>query len=242
MRSSLVEPRFMAKLASRFSMSGGDARSGAYWTHTRRGAPEGRPKAAATAGAKSGREFCQKPGFRGTICSLLLVALPAVAFAEDAGPHHVRAGIQLGAADEQLKLLYAVITAKEFDVELSKTLSADIKRAVGDAKSSAFRASALLGDAEKKAEPDFKKLQDGMKRVEDATAKLDEDLKEETAGLKPDEDAEESEEAKMPSWELLKDDAGALAKEISDARALHSKLAKMIKLPQLKAPPPPKKK
>ncbi len=47
-------------------MPGATARSGSVSGHTRRGAPEGRPKAAVAAGAKSVREFCCEPRFQGT--------------------------------------------------------------------------------------------------------------------------------------------------------------------------------
>lgn len=183
------------------------------------------------------------------VFALALGAVPSIALAQDAGPHHVRAGARLALADEDTKLLFAVMTAKVFDVELTKTLSADLKKAISEAKSSIFRASALAED--QKLEADFKKLQDALKRAEDAQAKLDGDIKSETSGLKFEGDDNEDieaaagskpEEAKQPNWELLKDGAGALYKEIGEARSIHGKLAKALKTPALKAPPPPKAK
>jgi hypothetical protein len=183
------------------------------------------------------------------VFALALGAVPSIASAQDAGPHHVRAGAHLALADEDTKLLFAVMTAKVFDVELTKTLSGDLKKAIAEAKSSVFRASALTED--QKLEADFKKLQEALKRAEDAQAKLDGDIKAETSGLTVAEDdnpdleaaaGSKPEAAKQPKWELLKEGAGALYKEIGDARALHGKLAKALKTPALKAPPAPKAK
>jgi hypothetical protein len=185
-----------------------------------------------------------------TLPSLLLLALaPGVAVAQDAGLYHARTGALLATADENTKLLYAVATAKVFDVELSKTLLTDLKRNVGDAKSSAFRASQLLEDAP--AAADVAKLDEALRALEASFQKADADVKNETKGMKIDEDnpdiapaagAKPDEEAKQPDWELLKDSIGAVYRDVSAARAAHGKLVKAMKAPPLKAPPAPKKK
>ncbi len=190
---------------------------------------------------------------RTTLPALLLLALPLVptaALAQDAALHHARAGAMLAAADEDTKILYAVLNAKVFDVELSKTLLSDLKRAVGEAKSSAFRASQLTEDEKVGAE--LAKLDESIRAVEASHQKLDADLKSETKDMKIDEDnpdiapaagskpAEEG--GKQPNWELLKDGVGALYADIGAAKALHVKLGKLVKATALKAPPAPKKK
>lgn len=189
---------------------------------------------------------------RSTLPSLLLLALPLVpglAVAQDAALYHARSGAMLSAADEDTKILYAVLTAKVFDVELSKTLLGDIKRAVGEAKSSAFRASQLIEDQKVSAE--VAKLDESIRAIEASHQKLDADMKAETKDMKIDEDnpdiapaaGSKAEEAgKQPNWDLLKDGIGALYADIGAAKALHGKLAKLVKAPALKAPPAPKKK
>lgn len=190
---------------------------------------------------------------RSTLSPLLLLlataAAPATALAQDSGLHHARAGAMLAAADENTKILYAVLTARVFDVEISKTLLSDIKRAVGEAKSSAFRAAQLLED--EKASAEVAKLDESIRAIEASFTKLDADVKAETKDMKIDEDnpdiapaagSKPAEEAKQPNWDLLKDDIGALYADVSAARALHGKLAKVVKAPALKAPPAPKKK
>jgi len=180
---------------------------------------------------------------------LALVALPLGAQAQDSGPHHARAGALLALADEETKIVFAVITAKVFDVELATTLVSELKDVMGDAKASAFRASQLVED--QKAGPELAKLDEAIKTIEATLATFDADLKRETKDMKPDEENPElapaagsgkAEAGTQPNWEALKDDCGALYRDISAARAIHGKLAKTVKAPALKAPPPPKKK
>ncbi|MCC7384088.1 MAG: hypothetical protein IT384_19755 [Deltaproteobacteria bacterium] len=184
------------------------------------------------------------------LASVLAVAgWGRAAGAEEAAPHHVRASAMLELADQEAKLLYAVLTAKVFDVELSMTLASDLVRAIGEAKSSVFRAEALLDEAAAKSAPELKKIQDTMKAAEESARKLENDLKQETKGLKEDESEDIApaagsgpSEAKTPSWDLLKDDVGQLYKELSEAKAGVARTARVVKPPVLKAPPPPKAK
>lgn len=179
-------------------------------------------------------------------------AVPLAAFAQDSGPYHARAGTQLAQADEELKIFYAVLNAKIFDVEISKTLLDDLKSSLDEAKSSSFRAMALLDEKQSKLEPEFKKLQDALKRAQDAAKKLADDTQKETANLKVEEEdtsglapaagSKPDEPQKGPDWDLLKADAGAAYQPIAEARSIYGKLAKQVKMPPLKAPPAPKAK
>ncbi len=186
---------------------------------------------------------------RRSLLALCLLA-PGAALAQDPGPHHVRAGILLVAAEEETKLFYDVLTAKVFDVELGKTTLAEIRKLAQDAKSAAFRASQLKDDA--KSDAVFGKLDEALKRVEGSVQKLEADYKKETAGLKVDDDNPDiapqagsegkKDDAKQPDWEGLKSTSGQLFKDIQDARAEHGKAGKTLKLPALKPVPPPKAK
>jgi hypothetical protein len=126
-KTSPLERAFVAKVASRFLMPGGDARSGAYRAHTRRGAPEGLPKAAAPAGTKSGREFCQKRRFRGTRALLVSFCAAIAACAT--------VGMKDGLSQEQVAKLPPQV-AESYEIfarrcsrchNLSRPLSANIK-------------------------------------------------------------------------------------------------------------------
>ncbi|MFO0729259.1 MAG: hypothetical protein U1E65_36100 [Myxococcota bacterium] len=178
------------------------------------------------------------------------LAIPGAALAQDPGPHHVRAGILLGAAEEETKLFFDVLTAKVIDVELGKTTLAEVKKLVADAKSASFRASQLKDDA--KSDAVFGKLDEALKKVEESVKKLEADYKTETAGLKIDEENPDiapqagtegkEKEQKQPDWEGLKNTSGQLFKDIQDARAAHAAAGKTLKLPALKPVPPPKAK
>ena len=178
----------------------------------------------------------------------VLASIGRVAFAQDAGPHHAHAGALLALADEETKIVFAVITAKVFDVELAKTLVGELKEVIGNAKSSAFRAGQLVED--QKGASDLAKFDEVMRSVETSLQKLDADLASETKGIKVDDEgadiapaagAGKEEAGPQPNWELLKDDVGGLYRDIGSARAQHGKLAKIVKASPLKAPPLPKK-
>lgn len=189
---------------------------------------------------------------RVTFTSLSLIAcalLPMAATAQDAGPYHARSGALLALADEETKIVYAVLIAKVFDVELAKTLLGDLKDVLGDAKSSAFRASQLVEDA--KAAPELAKLDEALKAAEASLQKLALDLDRESKNMKVDDDSGDiapsagagaDDGAPQPNWDVLKDGVGALHRDLTAARSQHHKLAKTVKPPALKAPPPPKKK
>ncbi len=178
--------------------------------------------------------------------ALTVAALPIrAAHADDAGLYHARAGLMLESADQAVRLFFTALSAKDLDLELSKTALADAKRALAEAKSSLFRASQLV--EAKGAEGDFKKAEEQLSRALESLSKLEGDFKDETANMKLDDENGEStkddeEGGKQPDWDLLRGDTSQLHADVAQARGLHGKLSKAAKASPLKAPPPPKKK
>ncbi len=186
-------------------------------------------------------------------CALILLASLAHvgrASAQEPDLHHVRAGLQLASAADGTKLIYAALSAKIFDVGLTRSLVEEVERSVQDAKKSSDRAQALLPESKQSLEAEFEKLRTVIKRAEDQVQKLKQVLTEETQGLEAEDqeggalDARDDGAAAsaQPKWSLLKDEAGWLYLDVSDARGLHQKLGPKLKAPGLSAPPKPKSK
>lgn len=177
-----------------------------------------------------------------------LTAAPA--YAQEPDLHHVRAGLQLAQAAEGTKLIHAALSAKVFDVGLTRALVEEVQRSIQDAKKSSDRAQALLPESKQSLEPEFEKLRAIIKRAEDQSAKLQSVLAQETQGLEAEDqeggslDARDEGEApaSQPRWNVLKDETGWLYLDLADARAAHQKLGPKLKVPGLSAPPKPKAK
>ena len=180
---------------------------------------------------------------------------PASALAQDAGLYHAQSGTLLTYAETETRVLYAVLTAQEFDVELTRSMVEELKRSIADAKKSVDRSTALLSESQQKLAPDFQKLREGVKAAEDQVVKLAADIQTEVKARASDDDsnegepvpeggaeAAEKEKGPPPNWQLLKDGAGWLAIDLAAARSLHAKLAKSVKMPALAGPPKPKTK
>lgn len=180
--------------------------------------------------------------------SVLLLGSPASAQEPDL--HHVRAGLQLASAAEETKLIHAALSAKVFDVGLTRSLVEEVARSIQSAKQSSDRAQALLPEAKQSLEAEFEKLRGVIKRAEDQAAKLRAVLTQETQGLEAEDQeggaldarADGDEPAAQPRWNVLKDETGWLFLDLSEARALHQKLGPKLKAPGLSAPPKPKSK
>lgn len=179
-----------------------------------------------------------------------LSGLPRPAAAQEPQLHHVRAGLQLGFAAEGTKLIHAALSAKVFDVGLTRALVEEVERTIQDAKKSSDRAQALLAEGQAGLEPEYEKLRAAIKRAEDQAMKLKQVLAQETQGLEAEDqeggglDARDDGEAPaaQPKWTLLKDETGWLYLDLVDARGLQQKLGGKVKAPGLSAPPKPKSK
>lgn len=177
-------------------------------------------------------------------------AFSSVAAAQEPQLHHVRAGLQLSAAAEGTKLIHAALSAKIFDVGLTRSLVEEVERSIQDAKKSSDRAQALLSEGQASLEPEYEKLRAAIKRAEDQAMKLKQVLTEETQGLEAEDQEGGALDARgdgdtppaQPKWALLKDETGWLYVDLSDARGLHQKLGGKVKAPGLSAPAKPKSK
>ncbi len=183
---------------------------------------------------------------------ILSVAAIGAAFAPDARAqghdlHYAQAGALLAYGQSELNLLYAALTAKEFDPKLTKDTVAELNRALVDAKKRVDRTIALLPESLGKQEPELEKLRTAIKKCEDTLNKLGNDIDEQTGGTSDEEEpelgarSEELDEAPpQRDWELLKRGTGWLGVDLAAARAQYGKLARRLKLRSMKKPPKPR--
>lgn len=174
------------------------------------------------------------------------VAKPAAA--QDYALHYVHAGALLDYAEVELKILYAAVTARQYDPKITKDTLEELKRVLRDAKNQAGRAATLLPENLMKHEPAVEKLRSQISAAEDQLTKLATDIDEQTKSLFAEEEVElgersddtgEAEPAKV-DWDLLKKGTGWLNVDVQSAQRMHKSLARKIKVGRLKAPPKPR--
>ena len=185
--------------------------------------------------------------------ALIILSFTAVlgassdAFAQGHELHYAQAGALLAYGQSELNLLFAALTAKEFDPKLTKDTVAELERTLNDAKKRVDRATALLPESLEKNQPEMEKLRAAIKQCEDTLAKLGNDITEQTGapeesdvelGSRPEEELDEA--PPQRDWELLKRGTGWLAVDLGDARKKYSALARKLKLKSMKSPPKPR--
>lgn len=180
---------------------------------------------------------------------LAATSLPQTAQAQDYSLHYVQAGALLDYADAEVRVLYAAVTAREYDPKVTKDTLKELKETLDKAKRHAGRAGTLLPENLMKHEPAVEKLRGEISKAEDQLVKLATDIDEQTKALFADEaevelgerseDTGEAEPAKT-DWDLLKKGTGWLGVDIAGARRMHKSLARKIKVKGLKFPPKPR--
>ncbi len=181
-------------------------------------------------------------------CTTMLLGFAAPAQAQDYSLHYAQAGALLDYSNVQVKLLYASVTALEYDANTTKNTVAELKRSLGDAKRHAGRAATLLPEKMMKHEAQVEKLRAVISKAEDQLMKLATDIDEQTKALTAEDSEVElgertDDEAVAPAqvdWDLLKKGTGWLGVDVSAARRLHKSVARKIKVKGLRSPPKPR--
>ncbi len=177
-----------------------------------------------------------------TLSLALLLASPAVASAQQHEIYFHQTGALLQYGEAETKILYAAITAKEFDPEATKRTVEELERTLGSAKGMVDRVQALLPEGLASVEPDLVKLREQVKAAEDQLRKLATDIEEQTGSKEGDEEPELDEEGKQTpqrDWDLLKKGCGWLWIDLSTAKGSYAKLALRLKVKPVKLIPKP---
>lgn len=172
----------------------------------------------------------------------LLSMTPAVASAQTHEIYFHQTGALLAYANAQVRILYAAITAKEFDPDATKKTVEELQRAVSTAKTMVDRVQGLLPENMAKLEPDLVKFREQVKAAEDQLRKLATDIEEQTAPKEEEEEPELDEEGKQVpqrDWNLLKRGCGWLSADLAAAKSGYGKLVLKLKVKPVRAVPKP---
>lgn len=177
------------------------------------------------------------------------MGLARPAHAQDYSLAYAQAGALLTYSEAEIRILYAGVTAREYDPKIIKDTVAELKRTIGDAKRQAGRAATLLPESLSKYQEDVEKLRTSISKAEDQLNKLSNDIDEQTKALGSDDaepelgergDGDEGDETPKVDWELLKAGIGWFNSDVGDAKKLYAAVAKKLKVPGLKVPPKPR--
>jgi len=175
--------------------------------------------------------------------TIALLMSPAVASAQQHEIYFHQAGALLAYADAEIKILFAAITAKEFDPEATKKTVEELDRAMSATKNMVDRIQATLPENMASMEPELVKFREQVKAAEDQLRKLGNDIDEQTGTKEGEEEQPElDDEGKQignRDWDLLKKGCGWLSNDLSVARATYGKLAGKLKVKPVKPVPKP---
>lgn len=186
-----------------------------------------------------------KPSIRyllSTLGTLAVVASASPAWAQGADLHYAQAGALLSYGEAEIRILYAALSAKEFDPSITKSVVDELNRSLNEAKKRVDRTIPLLEEKDKALEPEMLKLREAIKKCEDELTKLNTDIEEQTGAKGDDEEKKDDDDEERPQtdWELLKRGTSWLNVDIGNAKTAYAALAKKMKAPTLVAPPKPK--
>src|SRR5687768_15230592 len=120
--------------------------------------------------------------------------VPGVASAQQHEIYFHQTGALLAYAEAGVKILFAAITAKEFDPEAAKRTIEELDRSISTAKNMVDRIQGALPENLANMEADLVKFRGEVKATEDQLRKLKTDIEEQTGKEGDEEDAPELDE------------------------------------------------
>lgn len=181
-----------------------------------------------------------------TTTKLLIPAVSALALFAAAAPasaqtHHlpyVQAGVSLDYAESEVRILYAAVTARQFDLGLTKQTLEEVKEGLRDAKVALDRAETLLPEKLAGRSEAVLAVRERVVTAEAQVEKLAEAIVEQTRVLT--EEEEDVEDLPPTDWKLLERQTGWLAVDVAAARTAHGRLGPALKARMPKKVPRPR--
>lgn len=162
------------------------------------------------------------------LVALGLAAQAAPAMAQTHALPYAQAGVALDYADDEVRVLYAAVTAKQFDLGFTQQTLTEIENALANAKRNIDRAETLLPDGMSKMSAPVLAVREKIVAAETQLEKLKVVITEQTKALTM-EDEEEAEELPPTDWKLMEAETGWLAMDIGEAGKAHGKLSGKLK-------------
>lgn len=179
-----------------------------------------------------------------TLFTALLLLAPVAASAQTHELYFHQTGALLNYADAEVRILYAALTAKEFDPDLTKRTVEELDRTLSATKKNIDRVTALLPEKLTKVQPALVKFREQVKNTEDQLQKLATDIEEQTAPKELEGDlADELEQAAAEptrDWNLLKNGCGWLYVDIKTSKSAYAKLARQLRVKPVRTPRRPR--
>jgi hypothetical protein len=169
--------------------------------------------------------------------------VPGVASAQQHEIYFHQTGALLAYADAEVKILFAALTAKEFDPDATKKTLEELDRTVSASKNMVDRIQATLPEDMSAMEPELVKFREKVKATEDQLRKLTTDIEEQTGSKDGEEEQpeldEEGKEVGQRDWNLLKKGCGWLSSDLALVRDAYAKLGPKLKVKPVKPVPKP---
>lgn len=156
---------------------------------------------------------------------LASAALPAAA--QDHALPYVQAGAALDYAEQEVRVLHAAVTAKQFDLGFTEQALAELEHALAHAKRNIDRAETLLPTKMSKLGEKVLEVRAKVVAAETQLAKLKQIIEEQTKVLTV-EDEEEAAELPPTDWKLMERETGWLAVDIGHAMKAHRMLERRL--------------
>jgi len=169
------------------------------------------------------------------------------ALAQSGKLHHIQSQTLLTFSSAETNLVYAALSAREFDMSLTNELIQSLRTSLRGAKKHLDKSTDLLSEKQEKLRPKFEKLRGILVTAERQLETLSKDVE---TQVKPFMDAMEGGDDRgqgedtagppEPNWEALKKHVGWIALDLSKAQRLHRSLAGKIRATKLRTPRKPR--
>lgn len=156
-----------------------------------------------------------------------LLALPGPARAQTHVLPYAQAGAALEYARAEARILYAAVTAKQFDLGFTRAILEQLETALAEAKRNVDKAETLLPEKMAKRSDALLALREKIVAAETQRAALLAAVTEETKVLTV-EDEEEAEDLPPTDWRRLERETKWLAADVRAAASAHGKLVRPL--------------
>lgn len=153
----------------------------------------------------------------------LVFACSGLARAQTHKLSYMQAGVALEYAEKETRILYAAVTAKQFDLGFTKAIVGQLEASLNESKSNVSRAESLLPEKLGRMSAQLEKVRERLVAAETQLEKLAAAIEEETKVLTI-EDEEEAAELPPTDWKLLETQTRWLSEDIRMAVRDHKKI------------------
>ncbi len=175
---------------------------------------------------RSGKSGKSRPVRKPITLLFLAVLVPGAASAQTHDLPYAQSGVALDYAEMEARVLYASVTAKQFDVPFTRNMLEQLGLGLAEAKRNLDRAEALLPESLEGRANAIRGVRDLVVAAETQLEKLRDFIVEQTKHLSAEEpdDEDEDEEKPQTDWKQIERQTAWLSADIDAAKAALGKL------------------